>query len=214
MPRWHVRQRVCRVSLRCHLEPARPSHLPLASGLPGWGRSPGAGQPHPSTPLHQSQLLLPHAPPTQGKFALCAYAICVPIEGSNPLVAECGCLAFNQVVATGVYTHCADHLGPTGWHELGSDPARQFAVLSPQAAAHPDPGVIWRFWIDRHPERAGAAAAPLATVDATVVRLVPGICHQQLNRWGEQRWRGAGVCDCTILPTHWVAPMRHRSPIR
>lgn len=133
----------------------------------------------------------------QGKFALCAYATCVPIEGSNPLVAECGCLAFNQVVA-GVNTHCADHLGPTGWHELGSDPARQFAVLSPQPAAHPDPGVIWRFWIDRHPER-GGAAAPLSTVDATVVRFVPGICHQQLNRWGEQRWR---ACLRLYHPSH------------
>lgn len=33
----------------------------------------------------------------QGKFALCAYATCVPIPGSNPLVAECGCLAFDNV---------------------------------------------------------------------------------------------------------------------
>lgn len=100
MPRWHVRQRVCRVTLRCDLEPARPSHRPLVSGPPGWGRS----EPHPSTPLHQSELLLPHAPPMQGKFALCAYATCVPIEGSNPLVAECGCLAFNQVVYGGLHT--------------------------------------------------------------------------------------------------------------
>ncbi|KAI7835702.1 hypothetical protein COHA_010402, partial [Chlorella ohadii] len=32
-----------------------------------------------------------------GRFALCAYAVCVPIEGSNPPVAECGCYAFEGV---------------------------------------------------------------------------------------------------------------------
>ena len=30
-----------------------------------------------------------------GKFALCAEATCVPIPGSNPPVAECGCYALS-----------------------------------------------------------------------------------------------------------------------
>lgn len=33
----------------------------------------------------------------QGEYALCAFAMCVPIEGSNPPVAECGCYSFNGV---------------------------------------------------------------------------------------------------------------------
>lgn len=40
----------------------------------------------------------------QGKFALCAYALCVPIPGSNPLVAECGCLEFDMINSGAVGT--------------------------------------------------------------------------------------------------------------
>lgn len=57
-------------------------------------------------PLLSTCLLSVPASPwcPQGKFALCAYALCVPIPGSNPLVAECGCLEFDMINSGAVGT--------------------------------------------------------------------------------------------------------------